>query len=106
MEKKRGFRGVMGCIDGSHIKINRPKIDEEVYVNRKGYHSLLLQGVVDHRKLFIDVYCGEPGSLHDARLLRKSALYHKAVKNQQSFFLLTWGLSLSFIRLVSASIQR
>lgn len=77
-KKKHGFKKVIGCIDGSHIKIHRPQKDEEVYVNRKGYHSILLQGICDHRKLFINVFCGEPGSLHDARLLRKSLIYRKA----------------------------
>lgn len=77
-KKKHGFDGVIGLIDGSHIKINKPKEHHEVYINRKGYHSILLQGIVDHRKMFIDVYCGEPGSLHDARLLRRSKIYEKA----------------------------
>lgn len=84
-QKKQGFNGVIGCIDGSHIRINRPRHDEEVYVNRKGYHSLLLQGVVDERKMFIDVFCGEPGSLHDARLLRKSELFQKALNDPTLF---------------------
>ncbi|GLV34035.1 hypothetical protein CBL_05055 [Carabus blaptoides fortunei] len=35
--------------------------------DRKGTCSILLQGVVDHRCIFIDVFCGEPGSTHDAR---------------------------------------
>ncbi|KAK3932569.1 Protein ALP1-like, partial [Frankliniella fusca] len=33
---------------------------------------LLLVGVVDHTLLFRDIYVGEPGSLHDSRVLRKS----------------------------------
>ncbi|KAB0790060.1 hypothetical protein PPYR_15623, partial [Photinus pyralis] len=32
------------------------------------------------------VYCGEPGSLHDARLLRKSTLYAKAAENEDIFY--------------------
>lgn len=58
-----------------------PKSDPQTYINRKGYPSLLLQGVVDHEKKFIDIFCGEPGSIHDARLLRKSALYQKNFEN-------------------------
>lgn len=30
----------------------------------------------DNRKLFTDIYTGEPGSMHDARMYRKSALKH------------------------------
>lgn len=76
--QKQGFRGMIGAIDGSHIKITRPEEHEEVYVNRKGFHSILLQVVANHKRMFIDVYCGEPGSMHDARLLRKSNIYTKA----------------------------
>ncbi|XP_044763942.1 protein ANTAGONIST OF LIKE HETEROCHROMATIN PROTEIN 1-like isoform X1 [Coccinella septempunctata] len=73
--RNNGFPGAIGFIDGSHIEIPKPDKNQDSYINRKGYHSLLLQGVVDHNKKFIDVFCGEPGSLHDARLLRRSALY-------------------------------
>ncbi|KAF2904258.1 hypothetical protein ILUMI_01923 [Ignelater luminosus] len=59
--------------------------DGDAYVNRKGYLSLLIQGTVDSRKRFIDVYCGEPGSLHDAHLLRRSSFYMKA-ENDTNFF--------------------
>jgi hypothetical protein len=37
---------------------------------------------VDHRKKFIDVFCGEPGSFRDARLRRKSSLYAKMVQSK------------------------
>lgn len=39
--EKTGFPGVIGCIDGTHIKILAPpKEDQSVYYNRKGYFSL------------------------------------------------------------------
>ena len=72
--KKGGIGGVIGAIDGSHINISAPVQNAEDYVNRKSRHSLNLQAVVDPDMLFIDVYCGKPGSLHDARVLRKSPL--------------------------------
>lgn len=38
---KTGFPGVIGCIDGTHIKILAPKLEERFkYFNRKGYYSL------------------------------------------------------------------
>ncbi|XP_066585492.1 uncharacterized protein [Prorops nasuta] len=80
---KDSFVGVIGCIDGSHIKIKRPKHNSNSYVNRKGYHSLLLQGICDHQKLFIDVYAGEVGSLHDYTLYKRSDIY-KDLKNGQA----------------------
>lgn len=39
----KGFPGCLGAIDGTHIKIARPKADAPGYINRKGYHSILLQ---------------------------------------------------------------
>ncbi|KAB0804448.1 hypothetical protein PPYR_01418 [Photinus pyralis] len=45
-EKKQGIKNVIGAIDGCHIRINKPKLNQDSYVNRKGYHSILLQGVM------------------------------------------------------------
>lgn len=53
------FPNVIGCIDGSHIPISKPKEKSDSYVNRKGYHSLVLQGVCNHKLEFIDVSCGK-----------------------------------------------
>lgn len=44
-----GFRQCGGAIDGSHIPIIAPEDNHAEYFNRKGWHSVLLQGVVDHR---------------------------------------------------------
>lgn len=39
--EKTGFPGVIGCVDGTHIKILAPnKQDQHLYYNRKGYFSL------------------------------------------------------------------
>lgn len=39
--EKSGIPGVIGCIDGTHIKIVAPKKDlQHLYYNRKGYFSL------------------------------------------------------------------
>ncbi|XP_018578669.1 putative nuclease HARBI1 isoform X2 [Anoplophora glabripennis] len=79
--EKCGINNIIGVIDGSHIEINKPKENQDAYINRKGYHSLLLQGIVDHKRKFIDVFCGEPGSMHDARLFRKSGIYRKITED-------------------------
>ena len=44
-----GFPQCAGVIDGSHIPIIAPEENHTDYFNRKGWHSVLLQGVVDHR---------------------------------------------------------
>lgn len=39
--EKTGFPGVIGCVDGSHIKIIAPKQEEQnMFYNRKGCFSL------------------------------------------------------------------
>lgn len=73
-----GFPGVIGAIDGSHIPIRTPTEFPENYTNRKGYPSLILQAVCDCNLKFLDVYCGWPGSVHDARVLRNSPLFKSA----------------------------
>lgn len=78
--KLHGINGVVGAIDGSHVKIKRPASKHHyVYFNRKGDYSLLIQGVCDYKKKFISFFCGEPGSIHDSRLLKKSSLYRKSI---------------------------
>lgn len=42
------FPNVIGCIDGTHVRIVAPSTDENAYVNRKGFHSINVQAVCDH----------------------------------------------------------
>jgi hypothetical protein len=76
-EEKWGFPGVVGAIDGTHIKIKAPFQHSENYFNRKGYHSIVLQATCKYDMSFTDVYCGWPGRVHDARVLRNSPLSHR-----------------------------
>lgn len=34
---------MVGCVDGTQIKIKAPNVNEGEYVNRKGFHSLNVQ---------------------------------------------------------------
>ena len=49
------FPQSVGAMDGSHIPIIAPPVKAKDYYNRKGFHLILLQGVVDHRCKFLDV---------------------------------------------------
>ncbi|KAJ8939389.1 hypothetical protein NQ314_011135 [Rhamnusium bicolor] len=69
--------GIIGAIGVSHIKILRPRENQEHYTNVKNYHSIAVQGVVGHNKKFFDLYVGE-GSLEPVELLQKSYLVSKA----------------------------
>lgn len=74
--RKHFFPNVIGCIDGSHIPIRGPTNDNSYY-NRKGYHSMILQGICNSKLEFIDIFCGWPGSAHDARVWQNSPIYNK-----------------------------
>uniref|UniRef100_A0A3B4DZY7 DDE Tnp4 domain-containing protein n=1 Tax=Pygocentrus nattereri TaxID=42514 RepID=A0A3B4DZY7_PYGNA len=61
--------------DGAHIPIIAPENNHCDYFNRKGYHSVRLQRLVDHQFCFINIYVGWPGRFHDARVLKNSRIY-------------------------------
>ncbi|KAG8175008.1 hypothetical protein JTE90_014343 [Oedothorax gibbosus] len=58
-----GLPGVVGVVDATHIPIKAPSINAKEYYCRKSHHSVLLQGVADHKKRFTNVYFGWPGSV-------------------------------------------
>ena len=41
-----------------------------------------MQGVLDHKYRFTDIYIGWPGSVHDARVLTHSSLYEKPISDK------------------------
>lgn len=43
IERRYKFPGVLGAVDGTHIKIPSPKRDSQSYINRKGVYSIQLQ---------------------------------------------------------------
>lgn len=74
-QRTSGLDKVIGAIDGCHIRVQRPPIRGGDYINRKGYYSVLLQGIVNDEGRFIDIFAGPPGRVHDARMLRGSTFY-------------------------------
>ena len=77
-EEEYKFPQIVGAIDGCHIEINAPPENKEDYFNRKQYYGINLQGTVNLWLLFQHVAVGHPGSIHDARVLRKSGIFDLA----------------------------
>ena len=73
-----------GTIDGTHIPIVAPTESRTVNVNRKGFHSVIMQAVVDSNYLFRGVVVGWPRSVHDARVFYSSAIFRK--RNEGKLF--------------------
>ncbi|XP_026826173.1 putative nuclease HARBI1 isoform X2 [Ooceraea biroi] len=74
--REKGFPGIIGAIDGSHIRIDKPVLDADSYINRKQYFSIHLQGIVNQHLKFIDVFIGYPDSVHDARVFKNSTIFN------------------------------
>lgn len=45
------------------------------YINRKSYHSTVMQALVDSNYIFRDIVVGWPESVHDKRVFSNSQLY-------------------------------
>ncbi|XP_051153696.1 putative nuclease HARBI1 [Leptopilina boulardi] len=80
------FPGVLGCIDGCHIRISAPHDYADIYFNRKGFYSINMQAICDAHMLFIDIYAACPGSVNDARVWTLSTIREKSLRNYEHYF--------------------
>ena len=69
---------VVGAIDGSRIRIKAPNVSAPDYFSLYQQHDFIIQAIVDGKKVFMDFECGYPGSIHDARVLRRSTIFQRA----------------------------
>ncbi|KAK5647838.1 hypothetical protein RI129_002730 [Pyrocoelia pectoralis] len=86
--RENGFGNVIGAIDGSHVKIDKPQNDPDSYINRKGYYSIQVQVVCDKKLRIRDIFIGYPGSVHDSRVFRNSPLYETLPAKCGEYFIL------------------
>ena len=89
--ERYGFPKVIGCIDGTHVPILAPPQNEDVYVNRKNFHSLNIQAICDSNLKFIDIVAKWPGSTHDAFIWRQSGI-HRQIESGQIPIVSGWLL--------------
>ena len=70
-----GFRNIpniVGLIDCTHVKIIRPKENEDIFIKRHGYHSVNVQMICDSSSKITNICCMWPGSTHDSTILCNS----------------------------------
>jgi hypothetical protein len=66
---------ICGVVDGTHIRIEAPAVDEAQYVNRHHQHSLNVMGVCGPMMDLYFLSARWPGSVNDARVLRQSSMF-------------------------------
>ena len=75
---KWGFPQCVGAINGSQIPIVSPLDCPADYYDEKGFHSIILQAVVDHEYRFWNNNVGWPGRVDNAGVFTNSELFEKA----------------------------
>ncbi|XP_039969105.1 putative nuclease HARBI1 [Bactrocera tryoni] len=81
---KFAIPGVIGCIDGTHIKLLKPCDNEHLYLNRKGCFSVNAMIVCDYKMSITAVDACHPGSSHDAFILNLSNIKQYLLSSFQS----------------------
>ncbi|KAJ8418954.1 hypothetical protein AAFF_G00004530 [Aldrovandia affinis] len=79
-----GFPHCVGVIDSLHIPIITPPNKTTHCWNSNGWHSVVLQGVVNGLGQFWDVCAGFPGSTEDVSILQNSTLWTTASEGRLS----------------------
>lgn len=114
--RKTGFPGVIGCIDGTHVAIIPPSVEQRFkYLNRKGFYSLnvmvvciknifllvvkfilifinFMKKVCDHKLRIRYIQSHSPGSCHDSLIWNVSDLKHHLKEQYQNGERNTWLL--------------
>ncbi|XP_034534416.1 protein ANTAGONIST OF LIKE HETEROCHROMATIN PROTEIN 1 [Notolabrus celidotus] len=70
-----GVPQCVSAIDSHHLPIMPPKEYPQDYRNNKGWHSVILQAVVDGNGRFWNAMVGAAGRMSDARVLRQSYVW-------------------------------
>ena len=79
---KFGISQVIGCIDGTHIAIKKPKENPHDYFCYKMKHSLNCQAICNEKGFFTDVEVRGPGSVHDARVSANCSINKAFISKQ------------------------
>ncbi|XP_021957054.1 protein ALP1-like [Folsomia candida] len=68
------FPNCVGAVDGKHCRIQAPNFSGSTYHNYKGFFSIVLMAVVDHKYKFSAVDIGASGSQSDGGVFGRSEI--------------------------------
>lgn len=68
---------VIGALDCTHVEVKKPSLFGDEYINRKGFASINAQATCDADEKFTSITAEWPGSVHDARIWRRSDIRRK-----------------------------
>ncbi|CAG2249443.1 HARBI1 [Mytilus edulis] len=81
--EQANFPHVVGCIDCTHVRIQRPTEDEPAFVNRKNFSSINVQAVCNHEGKFTQITADWPGSVHDSHIFKNSSICKHLEENHK-----------------------
>ena len=73
--KIAGFLGLVGCIEGTHIRILAPHTNPTDFINRKNYYSINVQVICDEKLRITYLVAKCPGSAQDSWILQQSKVW-------------------------------
>ncbi|XP_067616529.1 putative nuclease HARBI1 isoform X2 [Eurosta solidaginis] len=65
-------QSLIGCVDGTHIGLEKPIANEHMYFNRKGYHSINSMIICDHTYKILAINCQYGAAAHDSFVWKHS----------------------------------
>ncbi|GLV39822.1 uncharacterized protein CBL_08112 [Carabus blaptoides fortunei] len=81
-----GYPDVIGALSSIHINFKPPVDKEQLYRNKTLGYSLILQGISNAKKEFLNIFAGFPGSVNSASVLKHSVLYKDIEETSPSNF--------------------
>ena len=81
-EQRWQFPHCVGALDGKHVRLQTPPNCGSLFYNYKGYNSLVLMALVNHRYEFVYVDVGSEGRMADGGVWRECSLRKEISKNK------------------------
>ncbi|XP_042477403.1 protein ALP1-like [Macadamia integrifolia] len=81
----KGFPNCCGAIDSTHIMIRLPKAEtsNEIWLDSKKNHSIVLQAIVDPDMRIRDISIGWPGSMNESTILQHSGFFNLCQRGER-----------------------